>query len=220
MFPSLAATSTCRAGWSGSEYGVAVRLLFTGFEAFPGVPDNPTARLASVLRERHVRGVDLETAILPVDTQAIEGALLSKARDHDAVILTGVAQHRPHVSLERQAINQLAFDIPDNAGRRAEGLVVADGPETLRTRLPLARLAAAFASAGVPVEESDSAGRYLCNQTMYLALHHLTGPTGFIHYPPDEMLARTPGVARPVPFEHLLTGTLAALETFAEEHRA
>ena len=47
-------------------------------------------------------------------------------------------------------------------------------------------MAAAIAERGLPGEVSNSAGAFVCNDTLYLLLHHYAGTdtrVGFIHVP-------------------------------------
>lgn len=168
-------------------------LLVTGFEPFGPVPHNPSAALLAALPDR-IAGVEVKTAVLPVDSAAIGGALRELYAERPEVVLhLGVARERPFLSLERVAKNRLDFDLPDNAGRTVRGAEIVPGaPPELSTRLPTEQILGAWAALGIPARPSDDAGLYLCNQAFFLALHHLPDsvPAGFVHVAPDETLAR------------------------------
>ena len=172
-------------------------ILITGFEPFTGVPHNPSAAAVSALSSS-IDGRQIRTAILPVDTDAIESALtdLYAAHRPSAVIHCGVAEQTDRLRVETQAVNERSFRIPDNQGRRlVEQPIRVDGPKAMSTRLPVEAIVSAWTGAGLLGESSDDAGRYLCNQTMYLCLSTLSldVPAGFIHMPPDEILGATIG---------------------------
>jgi pyroglutamyl-peptidase len=81
------------------------------------------------------------------------------------------------------------YRIPDNAGYRAEGEpCVADGPAAYFSTLPLPEILAALTAEGIPAYVSNTAGTFLCNQTLYRTLHDLARrerpiPAGFVHLP-------------------------------------
>lgn len=191
-------------------------VLVTGFEPFAGLLHNPSHALIEHLPHT-LGGEELVRATLPVDTQAVVQRLetLYAAHQPKAVLHLGLAQGRSLLSLERVALNLLDFDIPDNAGhRRQDQPVLEGGPLALLTRLPYRDILEVWKAAGIPAQLSNSAGTYLCNQVMYLALSKLPQdvPTGFIHLPPDETLA----LSRPqpyVPLEVQARAITLALET-------
>ena len=164
-------------------------ILLTGFEPFGGLARNPSGELA-----RDLAGPGVEGVVLPVDYQRVFPALEELlAREWDAVVLTGVAVGRPHLSLERVAINFIDRERPDNAGRIPAGPEIVPGaPAAYFATLPLDDLKRAMAATGAPTVLSLTAGAYLCNAASYLALHLLreTGtPCGFLHLPPTPDLA-------------------------------
>ena len=160
-------------------------ILITGFEPFGEVARNPSGEIATALDE--VPG--LRGAVLPVDWIEI-GRALSRllATPFRGVILTGVANDRSRISLERVAVNRRGPGKTDNAGRSASGsFVVTGGPDVHLSTLPLEAARARLEREGIPVEISPSAGTYLCNAAFYLARHALDGsgiPCGFVHVPP------------------------------------
>ncbi len=177
-----------------------LRVLLTGFEPFGGEPVNPAQLLVESFAAGDVPGVELRTALLPVDagrvTDVLEAAIA--AARPDAIVLLGQAAKRDAVCLETTACNRVAYgDEVDNAGRRVEDAPVVDGgPARLASTLPLEALERELADGGLPVRRSDDAGRYLCNHALYTTLHgHPTTPAAFVHVPllPEQAERRARG---------------------------
>lgn len=170
-----------------------MKILVTGFEPFAGLPHNPSSALLEHLPER-LGEARLVRATLPVDTLRAPEALRGLYHRHQPAIALhlGLAAGRALLSLERLAVNLLDFEIADNSGHRLQDTPILPGsPLALHTRLPIRAIQSEWAAAGIPGVVSNSAGLYLCNQVMYLALSWLPPevPAGFVHLPPDETLA-------------------------------
>lgn len=170
-----------------------MKILVTGFEPFAGLVHNPSSALLELLPER-LGQARLVRAALPVDSLMAPEALSELYQRHqpDAALHLGLAAGRALLSLERLAINLLDFEIADNSGHRLRDTpILPDGPLALPTRLPIRAIQAAWTEASIPGVISNSAGLYLCNQVMYLALWWLPQevPAGFVHLPADEVLA-------------------------------
>jgi pyroglutamyl-peptidase len=170
-----------------------VNLLVTGFEPLAGLSHNPSSAILELLPE-HLQNHQIIKARLPVDTRRApeELAGLYRAYQPVAAIHLGLAVNRPLLSLERLAVNLLDFETPDNAGARPQDqTILPQAPLALASRLPLRKIQSEWRREGIPGLLSNSAGTYLCNQVMFLALAWLPQgvPTGFIHLPPDETLA-------------------------------
>lgn len=188
-------------------------ILLTGFEPFGGAAVNAAWEAVCCVSGTLLDscGYSIETATLPVDTEVIQRrtfGLLDACRP-DAVVLCGQASGRSAISLERVALNILDFSIPDNAGRlMIDQTIVEDGPAAYWSTLPIRSAMNRLIEEGIPSEISNTAGTYLCNQTMYLALHYinmkkLNIPAGFIHVPafPEQAAAakhNMPSMAREV----------------------
>jgi pyroglutamyl-peptidase len=123
--------------------------------------------------------------------------------DPVAVLHLGLAAGRARIALERVAVNVMDYDTPDNAGYRAQGEpCVAGGPVAYFATLPLAAILAALLAEGVPAYVSNTAGTYLCNQTLYATLHALTerrhpARAGFIHLPLLPAMVAAGGLEQP-----------------------
>ena len=191
-----------------------MHILVTAFEAFEGVPSNPTMRILADLPEQ-IGAVRLEKVVLPVDTRRAPEALAPRwAAGPAAAVHLGVAADRDRLSLEERAENRLKFEVADNRGAWLDDEPIeAGGPAFVDTRLPLEAIGERLGRAGVAWERSPSAGTFLCNQVMYASLRALPRgtPTGFIHVPPDEILAAELGRPCPQPLAEQTAGILTAL---------
>jgi pyroglutamyl-peptidase len=178
-----------------------MKILVTGFEPFNKNPINPSKLVVETLAAEGIQGISVNTAILPVDVERGPAVLL-QAVDRvkpEAVVCLGQASRRAAISLERIAVNLLDFRIPDNAGNQVNDQpVVPDAPAAYFTTLPVRKIYETIKAKGLPVELSLSAGTYLCNQVIYILLHHLQSqgigiPAGFIHLPnlPEQSAQRS-----------------------------
>ena len=196
-------------------------ILLTGFEPFGGSPLNPSQQIVEALAvESHSRFA-LHTTLLPVDTQRAPDALRQAiaATGPAAIILLGQAGRRAEISVERVAINVLDFRIADNSGRQPiDEPIIPGGPAAFFSTLPIRTIVRAIQDRGVPAAVSNSAGTYLCNQVMYITLHHIARkgldiPAGFIHVPSlPEQILQTPGTPS-MALATSLTAVRAAIAT-------
>lgn len=205
------------------------QLLLTGFEPFGGSTINPAAEVVKRFETGGVQAFSLHTLILPVDTRRapkiLEAALLDLRPDW--CVMLGEARGRPAISVERVAINVLDFQIPDNAGQQiVDEPVVPDGPAAYFCTLPVRHICEAIREAGVPAELSLSAGTYLCNQVIYVALHtaathKLPTRCGFLHLPAlPEQVARDPRRLPSMTLDLLFCGVEAALRALKADRDA
>lgn len=201
-----------------------MKLLLTGFEPFGGQTVNPSERVVAALTTQTIPGVELHSAILPVDHERGPAALLDayESTRPDAVICLGEAGRRARISIERVAINLLDYRLPDNAGRRiVDAPIVADGPAAYFCTLPVRALCEAVRDGGVPAELSLSAGTFLCNQVTYTLLHHLATHgrrcmAGFIHLPfLPEQAARESAPVASMGLDTMTHGIAAAIRALA-----
>jgi pyroglutamyl-peptidase len=140
------------------------------------------------------------------------------------VLCLGQASRRIVISIERVAVNLLDFRIPDNAGNQvSDQPVVPGGPAAYFTTLPVRAILDHITSHGIPAQLSLSAGAYLCNQVIYVLLHHLQSqdlklPAGFIHLPdlPEQAAKKsTPGPS--MSLEIMIQGIRLALQVIARK---
>ena len=177
-------------------------ILVTGFEPFTPYKVNPTEELARGLDGCRVGDAVVRSAVLPVhhaEASARVLALLDAVRP-DAVLQLGLAGTRARIALERVAVNVMDYTVPDNAGcEKHDEPCVPSGPAAYFTTLPSRAIVARLVDAGIPAYLSDSAGTYLCNQTLYTTLHAVAqrdAPprVGFMHMPPLPSMVAASGL--------------------------
>ena len=164
------------------------KLLITGFDPFGGEKVNP-AWVAVKLLPEEIGEYALCKLEIPTVFGAAAEAVLEKVREisPDVILCIGQAGTRAAVTPERIAVNIRDARIPDNAGNQPRGEFCAvDGPAAYFSTVPVKAMAAAVCAAGVPGTVSNSAGAFVCNDTLYLLLHACAGSetrVGFIHVP-------------------------------------
>jgi pyroglutamyl-peptidase len=180
-------------------------ILLTGFEPFGTFPSNPAGEVAKALDGRAFGAEVVRGVVLPVHHAEAARAVVRLVEDSvpHAIVHLGLAGARARIALERVAVNVMDFEIADNAGYRATGEpCVPGGPVAYFSTLPLAAMLAALIADGVPTYVSNTAGTYLCNQTMYTTLHSLQQrrlaiPAGFVHLPQSAAMIAASGLDQP-----------------------
>ncbi len=177
-----------------------MRVLLTGFAPFEGSARNPSQDVVRMLADDPPPGLLPATAVLPVSyagaLPALRAAIARAAPD--VLLAIGLAGGRPHISVERIAINIDDARIPDNDGaRRVDSPVIPGGPAAYFATVPIKAITAAIRAAGIPVLVSQSAGTFLCNHVFYHACHIAAASrpgmrVGFLHLPflPEQVCDR------------------------------
>lgn len=170
------------------------RLLVTGFGAFPGVPDNPTARLMDWLQDSReaflCRRLQIETAVLPVEWHAGPEHLHTLLAEHDPDVALHFGANRNAVGfrIEQWARNTTSHQADARGAAAPASTVLADAPRALRAPLSAIKVARHLRSLGLPAQASRDGGRYLCNTVYFLSLL-AARPSGrprlvqFVHIP-------------------------------------
>jgi pyroglutamyl-peptidase len=180
------------------------RLLITGFGPFPGMPSNPSMRLAlhaGAIRRMRFAGVTRIVRLLPTTWAMLDDVpgLLSETAP-DVVLMFGVAGKRRRVTPELQALNHQSA-LKADADRRFSGFRsrAMGMPPALRSQLDAVRLQVAIQAVHVPSQVSRTAGDYLCNALSWQVI--ASGiPAIFVHVPrPRRMLRRKGHEKRPRP---------------------
>ena len=176
-----------------------MKILVTGFEPFGGESRNPSAEAVEALPDG-VGAIELVKLILPVERFAAADAVMAAVEEHrpDAILSVGQAGGRAAVSVERVAVNLDDYRIEDNGGNRpVDEPVVPGGPDAYFTNVNVPGMAKAIRDAGVPAEQSLSAGSFVCNHLMYSVRHRLeeqglSTKFCFIHIPylPEQVLTK------------------------------
>ena len=164
------------------------KLLITGFDPFGGAAVNPSWMAVSRLPDR-VGDFELCKLEIPTVFDKATRIVLEKAAEFgpDVILCVGQAGGRAAVTPERIGVNIRDARIGDNEGNQPRGEFVAiDGPAAYFATVPVLKMAEAIEAAGIPATVSNSAGAFVCNDTLYGILHHYAGTQvrcGFIHVP-------------------------------------
>ena len=163
-------------------------LLITGFDPFGGETVNPSWEAVSRLPDA-IGDYRLTKLQIPTVFSLAAQTVLDAAKDDtpDVILCIGQAGGRDAVTPERIAVNMASATIADNAGiSPKEEPILPGGPDGIFSTVPVARMAEAIREAGLPGKISNTAGTFVCNDTLYRLLHHfaVTGTrVGFIHVP-------------------------------------
>ena len=188
------------------------KLLITGFDAFGKAAINPSWEAVKLLPDT-IADFEVHKLEIPTVFGLATEKVLEKAREinPDVILCVGQAGGRDAVTPERIGVNIRDAKIPDNTGNQPVGEFVAeDGPAAYFSTVPVMKMAAAIQAKGLPGMVSNSAGAFVCNDTLYSLLHHYAGTAtrvGFIHVPylPEQ---GTPSMALP----DLVAALTAAIE--------
>ena len=164
------------------------KLLITGFDPFGGAAINPAWEAVKGLPDE-IGPFQLCKLEIPTVFGLAAETVLTKAETWkpDVILCIGQAGGRAAVTPERIGVNIRDARIPDNAGNVPDGERIApEGPAAYFSTVPVKAMAEAICAAQLPGTVSNSAGAFVCNDTLYSLLHHYCGTSvrvGFIHVP-------------------------------------
>ena len=162
-------------------------LLITGFDPFGGECVNPSWEAVSRLPDAVGPWRLTKLQIPTVFGLAARNVLAAAGEGMDAIVCVGQAGGRDAVTVERIAINMASASIADNHGSvPKEEPVIPGGPDGIFATVDVAAMARAVCDAGLPGKISNTAGTFVCNDTLYRLLHRFAGSgtrVGFIHVP-------------------------------------
>ena len=179
-----------------------LRILLTGFGAFPGAPYNPTQPLVARLRQLRrpaLDDVELSSHIFPVTYAAVDRQLpeVLAAQKPDALLMFGLAARTSYLRVETRARNAVTMLWPDAANTRSSKRGIGGHTDAMMFGPHTAKLLRAARLTGIDARASRDAGAYLCNYLSWRAIENVRagGPklAAFIHIPP---LARNGAVRR------------------------
>ena len=167
---------------------MARKLLITGFDPFGGASVNPAWQAVQLLPDTiadfTVHKLEIPTVFGKASALVMEAADILEP---DVILCIGQAGGRAAVTPERIGVNIRDARIPDNEGNTPRGeFCVSEGPAAYFATVPVMAMAEAIQAAGYPGTVSNSAGAFVCNDTLYCLLHHYAGThvkVGFIHVP-------------------------------------
>jgi pyroglutamyl-peptidase len=178
------------------------KVLLTGFEPFGGASFNPSGAVVQEIAEHGIDGIEIVTAILPVEFKRASEKLINLISAHkpSVIISLGQAEGRDFIGLEQVAINLADGRIADNVGvklvNQPINVSAADG---YFSTLPIRAIVDAISALGISAKVSYSAGTFICNEIFFTAQSFLQGSTvisGFIHLPlATNQAAEFPGLA-------------------------
>ena len=187
-------------------------LLITGFDPFGGEAINPAWEAVRLLPDRIADFRLCKLCIPTVFGKAAEEVLRGAEEcAPDVILCIGQAGGREAVTPERIAVNIKDARIPDNEGSMPQGeFVIGDAPAAYFATVPVTEMAEAIREKGFPGKVSNTAGTFVCNDTLYRLLHHFRETetrVGFVHVPylPEQGTPSLP-----------LTQTAAALQAAIE----
>ena len=164
------------------------KLLITGFDPFGGASINPSweavKRLPDTVGEYELYKLQIPTVFGVASKKVLNMAAEIKP---DLILCIGQAGGRAAVTPERIAVNIRDARIPDNAGNQPNGeFVDPNSPAAYFTTVPVNNMVENICALQLPATVSNSAGAFVCNDTLYALLHHFNGSNtqvGFIHIP-------------------------------------
>lgn len=213
-----------------------MRALITGFEPFGRYRENPSevvVRSLPGIVAREMPEVELATAILPVSFARAREQLIDllSRMEPDIYIGVGLRPGATHVAVERVAVNLADARSPDNDGvRPVDEPIDPRGPAAYFSTLPVKAIVKRMREEGIPAAVSNSAGTFLCNYVMYLALrysseHGNPARSGFVHVPfshhqVNAVGADWAGIPPSLSIDSITKGVLIALRVTVERFDA
>lgn len=181
----------------------SVRCVIAGFDPFGGSDFNPSQEIVSMLPDSIAAGrsitVSLEKVVLPTccsQSWKKLSAVIRRSKEPVLVVMTGLAESRREVNLERVALNLRDYRIADNNGHKGKARRINLRAENASfSDLPLETIASALKRQGYPVTISNHAGTFVCNELYFRALqyartHDNVVGTLFVHVPLPENLGK------------------------------
>lgn len=164
------------------------KLLITGFDPFGGAKINPSWEAVRRLPDQIGDCVLYKLEIPTVFVKAAETILSATTEfEPDVILCVGQAGGRSAITPERIAVNICDARIPDNAGNQPNGEpIVSDGPAAYFSTLSPEVMRDAILADDINATVSNSAGAFVCNDTLYRLLHHYQNTpvkVGFVHIP-------------------------------------
>lgn len=163
-------------------------LLITGFDPFGEDRINPSWEAVKALPDT-IGDFTLRRLEIPTVFGTAAQTVVEKANEihPDVILCIGQAGGRNGVTPERIAVNIRDARIADNGGNHPVGERIApEGDAAYFSTVPVETMAQAIREKHLPGMVSNSAGTFVCNDTLYSLLRHYHGTTvrvGFIHVP-------------------------------------
>lgn len=178
-----------------------MKVLISGFEPYGDMSVNPTQAIVEEATKFDLDGIEVHTVLLPVNYDECVERLVEEVDrvSPGAIVSCGLWPGRTAITPERVGINAkdtMAEDpITDNKGRRpVDEPINPEGPDALFSMLPYRRIVENLMAAGIPSFVSNTAGSYICNNTLYGLVDHIRRNDlpivgGFVHFPASTEMA-------------------------------
>jgi len=183
-----------------------IKVLLTAFDPFGGEDTNSVLEASRLINDE-IDGAKIIKLVIPTVFYKASEMIIEKVRSlsPDAIVMLGQAKGRGAITPERVAINVIDASIDDNEGNRPRNTkIIPDAPDGYFSSLPIMDMIDAIKDAGIPASVSNTAGTFVCNQTMFSVLHFAKrelpeASVGFIHIPctPAQADEKTPTMATP-----------------------
>ena len=171
-----------------------LRILVTGFGAFPGAPFNPTMPLVkrlTALRRPAFDDVALTSHIFHVTYATVDRELPKLIAQHrpQALLMFGLAGRTGYLRIETRARNAVTTRFPDAGRQHARKGSIEDGADARTFGPHSEKLLRAALATGIDARLSRDAGSYLCNYLSWRAIEAVNHGNGlrlaqFVHVPP------------------------------------
>ncbi len=206
-----------------------MKILISGFEPFGGGTINPTEKLVKAIANESFDHVQIKAVLLPVNYDECAEILIKEMEEFqpDAVICCGLFEGRTAVTPERIAVNvkdtMVEGPYPDNKGvRPTDEPINPDGPDGLFSRLPIRKIVNRLAEEGIPAHITNTAGTFICNNTMYGVLdyirqNNLSTIAGFIHFPASTEMALQNPLLPTLSYETMVQALRVIIQTTIDE---
>lgn len=208
-----------------------MKVLVSGFEPYGEMSINPTQFLAEEAKGFGIDGIEVHSILLPVNYDECVEKLIEEIErvSPDVVVSCGLYPGRTAVTPERVGVNakDTAAEDPigDNKGRMpVDEPVNPGGPDALFSSLPYREITENLKAAGIPAFVSNSAGTYICNNTLYGLLDHvrtagLPMAAGFVHFPASTEMAVDRPTMPSLPLGMMAEALRIVIETAVGETR-
>lgn len=178
------------------------KILLTGFNPVKGIGDNVNPSY-EVVKNFGESFLDSQILKLEVPTEFIQSReiIINAIKEYrpDIVLSIGLSASRLNITLERVAINIRDGDMKDNAGYAPrDEKIFEDGQDGYFSNLPIRKIVEQSKKMKIPMDISNTAGTYCCNQVMYTALYYSNNyypnmKCGFLHIPyfPEQVVYKS-----------------------------
>lgn len=201
-----------------------MQIIATGFDSFHKHKSNPSQDTVELLpdfvkiddKNKHLSRVI--KLVLPTSStrswRKLDSVVTKQSDKPFLLLLTGMAESRDRICLERFALNVRQYRIPDNDGKQPyDEYIEKKAAEAYRSQLPLQKLEQELFKAGFLCDVSNSAGTFVCNDIYFQSLHKWQDHKQcrgvlFIHLPPPQKYleslkkAKLRGKSKKTPLQH------------------